>query len=42
MSYLAAQGESYDVLASRIKEMLRDPIQQKQFIPHLRNLGFKG
>jgi len=42
LSHLAAQGESYDVLASRIKEMLRDPIQQKQFIPHLRNLGFKG
>lgn len=42
LSHLASQGESYDVLASRIKEMLRDPIQQKQFIPHLRNLGFKG
>ena len=42
LAHLAAQGESYDVLASRIKEMLRDPIQQKQFIPHLRNLGFKG
>ncbi|MEG0198769.1 MAG: RepB family plasmid replication initiator protein, partial [Acinetobacter sp.] len=42
LSHLAAQGESYDALASRIKEMLRDPIQQKQFIPHLSNLGFKG
>jgi len=42
LSHLAAQGESYDVLASKIKEMLRDPIQQKQFIPYLRNLGFKG
>ncbi|MFW2083996.1 RepB family plasmid replication initiator protein, partial [Acinetobacter guillouiae] len=42
LSNLAAQGESYDVLASRIKEMLRDSIQQKQIIPHLRNLGFKG
>ena len=42
LSHLAAQGESYDVLASRIKEMLRDPIQQKQFIPHLKNLGFKA
>lgn len=42
LSHLAAQGESYDVLASKIKEMLRDPIQQKQFIPYLRNLGFNG
>ena len=42
LSHLATQGESYDALAAKIKEMLRDPIQQKQFIPHLRNLGFKG
>ncbi|MFH4307296.1 RepB family plasmid replication initiator protein, partial [Acinetobacter baumannii] len=42
LSHLATQGESYDDLAAPIKEMLRDPIQQKQFIPHLRNLGFKG
>lgn len=42
LSHLAIQGESYDDLAATIKEMLRDPIQQKQFIPHLRNLGFKG
>ena len=42
LSHLATQGESYDDLAATIKEMLRDPIQQKQFIPHLRNLGFKG
>ncbi len=41
LSHLATQGESYDDLAATIKEMLRDPIQQKQFIPHLRNLGFK-
>lgn len=42
LSHLAIQGESYDDLALRIKKMLKDPIQQKQFIPHLRNLGFKG
>ena len=42
LSYLAHQGESYDDLAIRIKEMLKDPLQQKQFIPHLKNLGFKG
>ena len=42
LSHLASQGESYDVLAAKIKEMLRDPIQQKQFLPHLQNLGFKA
>jgi len=42
LSHLADQGESYDALASKIKEMLRDPIQQKQFLPHLQNLGFKA
>ena len=42
LSHLATQGESYDALAAKIKEMLRDPIQQKQFTPHLINLGFKG
>ena len=26
----------------KIKDMLRDPIQQKQLIPHLKNLGFKA
>ena len=41
-SHLAYQGESYDDLAIKIKDMLRDPIQQKQFITHLKNLGFKG
>lgn len=41
-SYLADQGDSYDALASKIKEMLRDPIQQKQFLPQLKNLGFKA
>jgi len=42
LSHLAHQGESYDDLAIRIKEMLKDPLQQKQFIPHLKSLGFKG
>ncbi|MHA3099291.1 replication initiation protein RepM [Acinetobacter brisouii] len=41
-SQLAFGNESYEVLASKIKEKLRDPAQQKQFIPHLKNLGFKG
>lgn len=42
LSHLATEGESYDVLASKIKDMLRDPIQQKQFLPYLKNLGFKA
>ncbi|MEK5768758.1 RepB family plasmid replication initiator protein, partial [Acinetobacter schindleri] len=41
-SQLAQQGESYDDLAIKIKDMLRDPMQQKQLIPHLKNLGFKA
>ena len=41
LSNLADQGESYEALASKIKEMLRDPKQQKQFLPYLQNLGFK-
>lgn len=40
LAYLAVGNESYDVLASRIKDMLRDPDKQTQFIPHLKNLGF--
>ena len=42
LSHLANQGESYDELAIKIKDMLRDPIQQKQLLPHLKNLGFKA
>ena len=42
VSHLAQQGESYDDLAIKIKDMLRDPIKQKQLIPHLKNLGFKA
>lgn len=41
LSYLAEQGESYEDLAVKIKDMLRDPIQQKLLLPHLKNLGFK-
>ncbi|GAB3053028.1 hypothetical protein GCM10027155_19290 [Acinetobacter apis] len=41
LSHLAFKGESYEILASKIKQMLRDPKQQKQFLPHLINLGFK-
>lgn len=41
-SNLANGNESYESLAAKIKEMLRDPIQQKQFLPHLKNLGFKA
>ena len=40
-SNLADGNESYDALASRIKDMLKDPEKQKIFIPHLRKLGFK-
>ena len=41
LSHLAFEGESYEILASKIKEKLRDPKQQKPFLPYLRNLGFK-
>lgn len=40
LASLAVGNESYDALASRIKDMLRDPVKQTQFIPYLRNLGF--
>jgi plasmid replication initiation protein len=40
LSHLAVGNESYDVLASRIKDMLKDEEKQKKFIPHLKNLGF--
>ena len=42
LSYLAAQEKSYDVVASRIKEMLRDTIHQKQFLSYLKNLGLNA
>ncbi|OTG86892.1 replication initiation protein RepM [Acinetobacter sp. ANC 3832] len=41
LSHLASEGESYEILASKIKEMLRDPKQQPVLLPHLKNLGFK-
>jgi hypothetical protein len=40
-SNLADGNESYDALASRIKDMLKDPEKQKIFIPHLRKLDLK-
>lgn len=41
LSHLALKGESYDALAAKIKDMLRDKRQQKKLIPYLKNLGFK-
>ncbi|ENU21307.1 hypothetical protein F994_00151 [Acinetobacter bohemicus ANC 3994] len=41
LSHLAVGNENYEALAARIKDMLRDPEKQKQFLPHLNNLGFK-
>ena len=41
LSHLAVEGESYEALASKIKDMLRDQQQQKQLFPYLKNLGFK-
>ena len=40
LSHLAVGNENYEALAARIKDMLRDPEKQKQFLPHLKNLGF--
>ena len=40
LSHLAVGNENYEVLAARIKDMLRDPEKQKLFLPHLKNLGF--
>ena len=42
LSHLAIGNESYEALASRIKDMLKDTEKQKQFLPHLIKLGFKG
>jgi plasmid replication initiation protein len=41
LSHLASEGESYEILAAKIKDMLRNPHQQQQFLPHLKNLGLK-
>lgn len=42
LSNLANGSESYESLAVKIKDMLRDPKKQKQFVPYLKNLGFKA
>ena len=42
LSHLASEGESYEILAAKIKDMLRNPHQQQQFLPHLKTLGFKA
>lgn len=42
LAYLAVGNESYEALASRIKDMLRDQSKQKQFIPYLESLGFSA
>ena len=36
----AVGNEGYDALASRIKDMLKDPEKQKMLVPHLKKLGF--
>jgi plasmid replication initiation protein len=36
----AVGNEGYDALASRIKDMLKDPEKQKLLVPHLKKLGF--
>lgn len=41
LAYLAVGNESYEALASRIKDMLRDQSKQKQFTPYLEQVGFK-
>lgn len=35
-SHLALEGESYEALALKIKDMLRDQSQQKRLIPYLK------
>lgn len=41
LAYLAFGNESYDALAVRIKDMLKDAEKQKSLIPYLEKLGFK-
>ena len=41
LGFLAVGNESYEALASRIKDMLKDEKKQKSLIPHLTKLGFK-
>jgi hypothetical protein len=40
-SNLANGNESYESLAAKIKEMLRDPIQQNSFYPTYKTLALK-
>lgn len=40
LAYLAVGNESYEALANRIKDMLRDQSKQKQFTPYLEQVGF--
>lgn len=42
LAYLAVGNESYEALASRIKDMLRDESKQEKFIPYLKILGFSS
>lgn len=42
LANLAVGNESYEVLASRIKDMLRNPSKQFELFPYLKNLGFSG
>ncbi|MBF7686524.1 replication initiation protein [Acinetobacter sp. B10A] len=42
LAYLAVGNESYEALASRIKDMLQDQSKQIQFIPYLKTLGFSA
>ena len=41
LAYLANGNESYEALASRIKDMLIDENKQLELMPHLKKLGFK-
>ena len=36
----AVGNEGYEALASRLKDMLKDPEKQKMLVPHLKKLGF--
>lgn len=41
VSHLAEIGESFENFEERLKQMLKDPKQQKSLIKHLENAGFK-
>ena len=42
LGHLAEGNEDYDSLALRIRKMLQNKEQQKQFLPYLKTLGFKA